>query len=121
MIAGELDHILTFQIRTVGTPPTNEYGEPNVTWVTAFELRGAFQPLGSREFPVLDKAHAETTARFRTRYKPELDPAEVDYTANPGGVSAIYRIQLGTQLWDIQPPTVIGRKAGLLIEASVTA
>lgn len=103
LYAGLLDRWVIFQLRT---ETQNSYGEPVEAWAETFGTWAAFEALGSKEFPALQKTHAETTARFRIRYRTGIDPAT-------------HRILFDDRLWNIQPPVPIGRNVELQIEASV--
>lgn len=106
MKAGDLRHRLIFQVKVV---TQNSVGENVEVWddtPASFEVRGAFEPLGSREFPIAHKRHAETTARFRIRYRAGIDPGT-------------HRILHAGRIWNIQPPIEVGGKPfELHIEAS---
>lgn len=74
MNAGPLDKLLTFERNTTPEGQDNS-GDPLETWNDAFTVYGAFEPVGGREFPASQKINAETTARFRIRFRPGLDAA----------------------------------------------
>lgn len=87
--AGSYDQWLIFEILNNGDE-RNEFGDPVEGYHTHFETWGAYEPLGSREFPATDKRNAESTARFRIPYAGyTLDPAkhrvvmEFDLAASP--------------------------------------
>ncbi len=106
MKAGQLRHRLIFQVKTSTTE--NSVGTPIITWPTAFEVWGAFEPLGSREFPAVQKRHEQTTARFRIRYRNDVDPA-------------LHRISYAGKAWNIHGPIDLGgRGVELHIEATET-
>ncbi len=103
MQAGKLRHRLVFQEKT---ETQSRSGAAVETWADSFSVYGAFEPLGGREFPVNQKRIAETTARFRVRYRPDID---VD----------INRISHNSQTWNILAVLPVdGRNIELLIEAS---
>lgn len=110
--AGKLDRRITVQIQQETSPITTEFGEPTTTWVESFQCWAAFEPAGTREFPTAQKMFAETTGRFRMRYREALDP-----TLNPQ-VASEYRILFNSSIWNIQQPSLIGRRNDLLIEAT---
>lgn len=98
-----LRHVLIFQVKTV--PETQDkFGAPQEDWADSFEVPGAFEPLGTREFPSSHKVNSETTARFRIRYRSGIDPDKhrirfvLDADASPPVSS----------YWDIERPTVVG-------------
>ncbi len=103
MQAGKLRHRLVFQTKTDSQTSSGASVE---TWADSFSVYGAFEPVGGREFPVNQKRIAETTARFRVRYRPGVD---VDST----------RIVHNSQTWNILAVLPVdGRNIELLIEAS---
>lgn len=65
----------------------------------------AFEPLGSREFPVYQKRYEETTARFRLRYRTDID-TKTDVLIFEG------------KTYDLKPPAIVGRNVELEYEAS---
>lgn len=102
MEAGKLRHWIAFQTKT-----ETQSGSGNITetWTTAFYLDGAFEPIGSTEFPAFNKRHAKSTARFRFRYRTGIS-------------SDTHRIYFQGRQWDIFPPiNPDGRKIELHIEA----
>lgn len=103
MEAGPLRHRLVFQAKT-----ETQSGSGNITetWATAFTVYGAFEPIGSDEFPTFNKRHAKSTARFRIRYR--------------SGISSnTHRIYFQDRQWDIYPPiNPDGKKIELHIEAT---
>ncbi len=119
MKAGRLRHRLIFQSKPL-PEDQNTFGDALEVWTDAFTLWGAFEVVGSREFPVAHKRFAESTARFRVRYRSELgDPKAADK----------YRIvftldanssPIATSTWNIQTPMPVdGRRIEMYIEASV--
>jgi len=75
-------------------------------WHPFLEIWGAFEPIGSREFPIQQKRYEQTTARFRTRYRTDIDPA-------------LHRIVYGGKSWNVRSPIdVLGRHIEIVIEAS---
>lgn len=108
--AGSLRHRITVQVKT----ETNELGSITETWADEFEAWAAFEPLGSREFPAAEKRHAESTVRFRIRYRHGIDPARhrILITLDPNVSPSDVRI------YDIFPPMLVdGKRAELHIEA----
>jgi len=102
MNAGSLDRRIVFQIKT---ETQSRSGAPTEIWTDSVNVAAAFEPLGSREFPLNQKRYAETTARFRIRYRSGINPAT-------------HRISYAGQTWDISPPLTIGRNIEMHIEAS---
>ncbi len=85
-------HLLTFQSKT---ETQDNFGQAVTTWGIAFQVRGAFQAAGSREFPSLQKRNAECTARFIIWYRADLDTSTA---------SANYQIVFNNRTWNIFPP-----------------
>lgn len=69
--SGARRHIIMFQVKTEAL---DDVGELIETWADSFEEYAAFEPLGSREFPIAHKRHANTTARFRILYRGGINP-----------------------------------------------
>lgn len=116
--AGRYRHRIVFQLKTQTQDTFNaEVG----TWADSFTVWGAFEPVGSREFPMAFKRHEETTARFRIRYRKGIDPAKhrIRFDLDPD-------IQGSTneddwRIWNIRPPLPVdGRNIEMQIEASDT-
>lgn len=103
-VAGKYDRRILIQIKT---ETQSRSGAVTEDWETETPLNvaAAFEALGSREFPIDQKRHSETTARFRIRYRPDIDPDS-------------NRISYAGQTWNIYPPLTIGRNVELVIEAS---
>ncbi len=118
MKAGDRPHLVIFEAKTI--PETqNSYGEPVEVWAEAFRDWAAFEPAGSREFPMAHKRFAESTARFRVLYRSELgDPKAADkyrivMTIDP------YTSPVVTSTWNITTPQPAeGRRIEMHIEAS---
>lgn len=105
--AGRFRHRLTFQEKPI-PELQDSFGAPKEEWAeTSWSpVWGSYQQLGSREFPIGQKRHAETTARFVIRYRKELD-------------SDKHRILFQDRIWNIYPPSSRdGRPISLEIEAS---
>ncbi len=91
--AASYDQWVTF-MRMPSPPSQSDTGMPNSVPLVHFYSWAAFEPLGSREFPMAYKRHAETTARFRIPYNGiTIDPALAsvhmifDHTASPPAIS----------------------------------
>lgn len=111
MRIGKMRQWLTFQNKTIPGTQDN-FGAPTENFTTAFEEWGAFEPLGSTEFHTAWKRFAETTARFRIRFRNDIDPDKhrivMTFDASPAVQTT----------WDIYPPyPVKGRPNELYIEA----
>jgi head-tail adaptor len=111
--AGELRHRLTLQRKTEGQ---DTFGAVQEQWTDDFTVWGAFEPIGSRLFPVAMRRFAEATAMFRIRFMPGvvIDPDKhrivftFDPTASPQQSTA----------WTIfTPMPVDGKRFELHIEA----
>lgn len=96
---GDYNRRLMFQEKTQTQDENKALVE---TWADWFPCMGAYEPAGSREFPVRIKRFTETTARFRVPFMPgrTIDPSKhrivmtFDPTANPAVQS----------IWDISAP-----------------
>lgn len=101
----------------------NSFGEPVPDWADDFSVAAAFEPIGSSEFPMAHKRHAETTARFKIRYRKDI--------ADDGSFSFTHRIRFNMShalqastnpedwAWNITPPIPVdGRNIELEIEAN---
>lgn len=115
MQAGQLRHRLLFQIKPADADITpDSFGTRIETYSDDFTVPGAYEPLGSREFPANQKRYAETTARFRIRYKTGIDPERhrIRFTMSPDAEPVVY------QTFNIFPPLPTGgKRVELLIEA----
>jgi SPP1 family predicted phage head-tail adaptor len=99
---------LVFQAKPV-PEDQDSFGAPVEDWQDAFTVWGAFEPLGGQEFPAFLKRFAETTARFRIRFRAGIDPDKHRIKLTIAGIVSI---------WDIQPPLPVdGRKVEMHIEA----
>lgn len=112
MKSGQLRQLVTFQSKT---EVNDSFGNSVEAWSDAFNEMAAFEQLGSKEFPTAWKRYAETTARFRIRYRAGIDSDKhrivmiFDESASPQ-VSSI---------WNIFPPEAAdGKGFELIIEAS---
>ncbi len=113
--AGAYDQWLTFSKLPV-VEEQDPMGGPISAYAFHFNAWGAFEPIGSREFPVAQKRHAETTARFRIPWP--------DYAVDP----ARHRIEMAfdettsppmTSTWNIHGALPVkGLRFELLIEVS---
>lgn len=87
MRAGELNRLVTIQVKTI--PETQDtFGEAEEEWDDLLvDIPCAFEPRGSREFPLADKRWAAAEARFRMRYirTPMMDAAKhrLEFTFDP--------------------------------------
>lgn len=73
--------------------------------VAPLNLAASFEPLGSDEFPIGQKRHSETTARFRTRYRTGIN-------------EDTNRISFAGRFWNVLRAIPIGRNVELVIEVS---
>lgn len=67
--AGERRHVVTVEAATVVRDST---GQEIETWGTIATIRASMEPVTGNEFFAAQTTFAETTARFRTRYNPDL-------------------------------------------------
>jgi SPP1 family predicted phage head-tail adaptor len=108
--AGDLRDRIVVEIKT---ETTDSFGATVETWSEAFTTRARYQPLGSSEFPVLQKRGAETTVRFIIRYRP--DWVQQQPAVN---IAAMYRIVGRGKTWNISEPIDNSERTMLIIEAS---
>lgn len=75
MRGGDLSNIVNLQEVSHTTNAINEDVE---TWTTLWWDYAAVEWVGTREFPEAQKRHAESTTRFRLRYRriPKINPAK---------------------------------------------
>jgi SPP1 family predicted phage head-tail adaptor len=107
MNIGKLREFVTFQ-RDIGmSPPTDSYGALLHNWAFDFETWAQVQRVGSKEFPLMQRRHSQTTAKFIIRYRTGIDPA-------------LNRILHDGKIWDITDPVPDERRTKLEIEASET-
>lgn len=111
MKSGQLRHYLAIQSKV---EPRDSYGAPIEDWNDEFYVWGSFEPVGTREFPSFQKVHAESTGRFRIRYRAGIDP-------NRHRIALTMNFDASPQertYWDIQrPQAVAGRMSEMVIEA----
>lgn len=109
--AGKLNRLIIFE-RTTQTKDT--FQNVQDVWNTDFEDRAEFQALGSDSFHVNWKRYGETTARFRLRFRQDVNPAFhriVMYDDRFSPAVASY--------WTIHPPyDSKGKMREMFIEAS---
>lgn len=118
--SGQLRHRLIFQLKT----ETNTFGSISTTWTDSITLWGAYEPVNSREFPAAQKRNAETTARFRIRYRADIMAPDAEGRRSEDR----YRVKLvwdedvsppDEQYFNIYPPLPKGGKRfELIIEAT---
>lgn len=102
MNPGKLSDLIVFEsVTTV----TDSFGSEVETWAQAFQAYAEYQPIGSREFPVLQKRQSETTARFVIWYRDDIDPA-------------LHRILFEGKHWNISEPLHDRERITTTIEAS---
>lgn len=100
--AGQLPNKLVFEVMTT---TRDSVGAAIQSWNRDFEVWGSFEPLGSREFPIFEKRFEQTTARFRIRYRPNIDAGQ-------------HRVIYAGKTWDIRGPIDMdGKRIQLVIEA----
>jgi len=117
--AGKLDRLMTLQRLPDPDGPKNDEGELTELPVNEFEnVRCAYEPLGGRAFPEREKRHAETTARFRLRYRSAInvqilsESYRVLYIIDHSTSPAV------TRRFRITGADVIGRRDEIHIEVS---
>lgn len=116
---GNRRHRLSIQTKVI-PEAQDDYGAPIEDWTTlpAVTVQGAFEPIGTREFPSFQKVSAQTTARFRIpspNFVIDADKNRIvmitNYSSSPIGVS----------IWDIHGSfPVNGKPYEILIEVSET-
>lgn len=114
MSAGTFQHLLSFESKPI-PEERDEYGRANDAYSPEFEEWGAFEPIGTREFPSFQKVHQEATARFRIRYRPGIVADKyrivltLDYDSDP----------IEQTIWRILTPMAAnGKIRELIIEAT---
>jgi len=80
---GKYEHYIEIW-RTPNPETLDTFGASVSVPALRFASWGAFEPIGTREFPEAQKRHAETTARFRIPYPdysfdPALDTIRLDF------------------------------------------
>lgn len=71
--AGRLDQRVTVQRRAAGVDAA---GQPSGAWETVFDTWAAAEPLRGREFFAAAQIQAETTIRFRIRWRDGVQPSD---------------------------------------------
>ena len=117
--AGKLDRVITLQRLPDPDGPKNDLGELLALPQDEIQdIPAAYEPAGGRAFPEREKRHAETEARFRIRYRSDINVQTlpttrriayaIDHSLSPA-IRRIFRIT-----W----ADVIGRRAEIHIEVS---
>lgn len=101
--AGKLDTLATVQSHTAAA---DSYGQMIETWSTSFTDWVEMITSGGGEFYAAQKLNAETKAVFKMRYRAALDVA---------GATELYRIVVGTRIYQILNIAPVGRKNEMLI------
>lgn len=81
--AGSFNRRITFQALTDANTPgasKDDFGETSVPPADSIECWAGYETLGGREFPSWQKRASEATARFRIRYRPDINLATVAAT-----------------------------------------
>lgn len=108
--AGALNRLITLQRLPTGST-RNDIGEIIGTPQDEIaDIRAAYEPLGGREFPEAEKRHAETKARFRIRYRTDLNVQALPETHRVLYVEDYETSPRVTRVYDIKEATVIDRK-----------
>lgn len=102
MSAGPKSDLIVFESLTT---TIDSFGSPVETWTPSFSVWSEYQPVGSREFPVLTKRVVETTARFIIWYREGISPAT-------------HRILARGKTWNISDPLHDRKRHETTIEAS---
>lgn len=113
MQAGKLNRRIVIQ-QTTQTKPDDGFNNVQDVWADWSTDRAEFQALGSHSFQVNWKQYAETTARFKIRFRQDIDPAihrivMLDDRFSPA-VQTVWKIS--------QPYDTRGKQRELYIEAS---
>lgn len=117
--AGALDRLITLQALPDPDGSRNDIGELIASPADDIvDIKAAYETVGGREFPESERRHAETTARFRIRYRNDVDVQSLpkthqvtyceDYDASP----------IVTRIYDIQHAEVVGRREEIHIHVS---
>lgn len=120
--AGRLNRLITLQRLSDGVNGTkNSFGEVTADPTNALcNIRAAYEPVGGREFPESQKRHAETTARFRIRYRPDIDVQRVLETHQITYVEDYDASSKVTRTYDIKHAAVYGRREEIHFEVDET-
>lgn len=115
MGAGKFDQWLVFQKMPSPEVQDSMGGSISVP-ATQFSTWGAFELIGTREFPAAQKRHAETTARFRIPYP--------DYSIDPARhqIVQVFDADISPPLsatWNVLGATPVdGRRFEMIIEVN---
>lgn len=118
--AGRLNRLITLQRlpdASSATATKDSFGEVTGDPTTAIcGIRAAYEPVGGREFPESQKRHAETTARFRIRYRPDINVQRVVETHQIAYVEDYDANTRVTRTYDIKHAAVVGRREEIHLE-----
>jgi head-tail adaptor len=117
--AGVLNRVITLQSLPALDGPRNDIGELTSSPTTAIEnIKAVYEPAGGREFPAFEKRHAETTARFRIRYRNDIDVQALPATHQVLYVEDWELSPPVTRTYDIRHAQIIGRREEIHIQVS---
>lgn len=69
--SGARRHLITYQVKT---EVKSSSGATTEVWTDSFDEYAAFEPVGTREFRIDQKRHAEATGRWRHLYRSGINP-----------------------------------------------
>jgi SPP1 family predicted phage head-tail adaptor len=101
----------------VGTEK-DRLGAPVPIWESEFEDWCSYEPVGTREFPTIQKRNSESTVRFRIRYR-------ADVASDPNTYAAEHRIVFtlepdasptAARIFNIFPPIPNAARTEIIIE-----
>lgn len=108
--AGELNRLMTLQRLPTGST-RNDIGEIIGTPQDEIrDIRCKREQVGGREFPEAEKRHAETTARFRIRYRTDINVQTLPATHHVTYVEDYTTSPRVTRVYNITVAAVIDRK-----------
>lgn len=110
--AGALNRLIDLKrLPSTTTGTRNSFGDVVDAPVADLRnVRAAYEPVGGREFPESEKRHAETTARFRIRYRPGINVKDVVETHQIDYIEDRSTKTPTTRTYDIKHAVVVGRR-----------
>lgn len=120
--AGKLDRLITLQLLPDPNDPDapkNDFGELTSEPVDDIvDIRAAVESVGGREFPESQKRHVETTARFRIRYRGDIDVRALPATHRLTYIEDRNARPTVVRIYNITHAEIIGRREEIHIEVS---
>lgn len=117
--AGDFNRMIHFQaLKTADTAGVgkDDFGDVDAPATDAIECRAAYEAAGGTEFPSWQKTASEATARFRIRYRSDINLSTVAATHQIRYVED-YNTGL-TRIYDIKSARITDTRREIVIEVA---